>query len=73
MYRITFASSGPHVGHGVCPATCAAKWLGVYWLPIASKYDSSILSIASKYNSSILSIASECLFKVLMFDKQMFI
>lgn len=25
MYRITFALSGPHVGRGVCPATCAAK------------------------------------------------
>ncbi len=25
MYRITFALSGPHVGRGVCLATCAAK------------------------------------------------
>lgn len=25
MYRITFALSGPHVGRGVCQATCAAK------------------------------------------------
>ncbi len=25
MYRITFTLSGPHVGRGVCPATCAAK------------------------------------------------
>lgn len=25
MYRITFALSGPHVGLGVCLATCAAK------------------------------------------------
>lgn len=73
MYRITFALSGPHVGRGVCLATCAARWLGVYWLPIASEYDSSILPIVSEYDSSILSITSKCLFKVLMFDKQMFI
>lgn len=25
MYRITFTLSGPHVGRGVCLATCAAK------------------------------------------------
>lgn len=25
MYRITFALSGPHVGRGVCLATCATK------------------------------------------------
>ncbi len=62
MYRITFALSGPHVGRGVCLATCAAKVVRGILVPIASKYDSSILSIASK-----------CLFKVLMFDKQMFI
>lgn len=62
MYRITFTLSGPHVGRGVCLATCAAKVVRVYWLPIASEYDSSILPIAP-----------ECLFKVLMFDKQMFI
>ncbi len=62
MYRITFALSGPHVGRGVCLATCAAKVVRGILVPIASEYDSSILPIAS-----------ECLFKVLMFDKQMFI
>lgn len=25
MYRITFTLSGPHVGRGVCLATCATK------------------------------------------------
>ena len=73
MYRITFALSGPHVGRGVCLATCAAKVVRGILVPIASEYDSSILPIASEYDSSILSITSECLFKVLMFDKQMFI
>lgn len=62
MYRITFTLSGPHVGRGVCLATCAAKVVRGILVPIASEYDSSTLSITS-----------ECLFKVLMFDKQMFI
>lgn len=62
MYRITFALNGPHVGRGVCLATCAAKVVRGILVPIASEYDSSILSIASDF-----------LFKVLMFDKQMFI
>lgn len=62
MYRITFALSGHVWVVGCVWLRVPQRWLGVYWLPIASEYDSSILSIAS-----------ECLFKVLMFNKQMFI
>ena len=32
MYRITFALSGPHVGRGVCLATCAAKVVRGIWV-----------------------------------------
>lgn len=42
MYRITFALSGPHVGRGVCLATCAAKVvrgiLVAYCIGIRFKY-----------------------------------
>lgn len=53
MYRITFALSGPHVGRGVCLATCAAKVVrGILvadCIGIRFKYIADCVGIRSKY------------------------
>lgn len=53
MYRITFALSGPHVGRGVCLATCAAKVVrGILvadCIGIRFKYIADCVGIRFKY------------------------
>lgn len=53
MYRITFALSGPHVGRGVCLATCAAKVVrGILvadCIGIRFKYIADCVGIQFKY------------------------
>lgn len=53
MYRITFALSGPHVGRGVCLATCAAKMVrGILvadCIGIRFKYIADCVGIRFKY------------------------
>ena len=53
MYRITFALSGPHVGRGVCLATCAAKVVrGILvadCIGIRFKYIADCIGIRFKY------------------------
>ena len=53
MYRITFALSGPHVGRGVCLATCAAKVvMGILvadCIGIRFKYIADCVGIRFKY------------------------
>lgn len=53
MYRITFALSGPHVGRGVCLATCATKVVrGILvadCIGIRFKYIADCVGIRFKY------------------------
>ena len=53
MYRITFTLSGPHVGRGVCLATCAAKVVrGILvadCIGIRFKYIADCIGIRFKY------------------------
>ena len=60
MYRITFALSGPHVGRGVCLATCAAKVVrGILvadCIGIRFKYIADCIGIRFKYIADCVGI-----------------